>query len=203
MFGVLDLAERSDHWTIAELQALVHPEDMSLEAIARLAAERAGDYVDVEFRMRAADGRWVWLRKRAELVEDEETREPTLVGIAFDVTERKREAEASATADQRLRDAIEAISEAFVLWDSSHRLVLCNSKYRRLHNLSGGLRRRRRASRPCRAGRARPQPFPGRARGGHLRGAPAGRAMAAGQRAAHPRRRIRVGRNRHHRAQGA
>ncbi len=136
MFGVLDLAERSDHWTVAELQSLVHPDDMSLETIAGLAAERAGDYIDVEFRMRAADGRWVWLRKRAELVEDEETREVTLVGIAFDVTERKREAEASATADQRLRDAVEAISEAFVLWDSSHRLVLCNSKYRRLHNLS-------------------------------------------------------------------
>ncbi len=137
MFGVLDLAERSDHWTVAELQSLIHPEDMSLEAIARLAAERAGDFVDIEFRMCAADGRWVWLRKRAELVEDEETHEPTLIGIAFDVTERKREAEASATADQRLRDAIEAISEAFVLWDSNHELVLCNSKYQRLHHLSG------------------------------------------------------------------
>ncbi len=120
MFGVLDLAERSDPWTVAELQSLIHPEDMSLEAIAGLAAERAGDYIDVEFRMRAADGRWIWLRKRAELVEDEETHEPTLIGIAFDVTERKREAEASATADQRLRDAVEAISEAFVLWDSNH-----------------------------------------------------------------------------------
>ncbi len=43
----------------------------------------------------------------------------------------------SATADQRLREAIEAISEAFVLWDSSNRLVLCNSKYQRLHNLPG------------------------------------------------------------------
>ncbi|MBV8442859.1 MAG: PAS-domain containing protein, partial [Hyphomicrobiales bacterium] len=89
------------------------------------------------FRMRAADGRWVWLRKRAEVVEDEESGGLSLVGIAFDVTERKREAEASATADQRLRDAIEAISEAFVLWDSGNRLVLCNSKYQRLHSHSG------------------------------------------------------------------
>ena len=87
------------------------PRRHDLEAIARLAVERAGDYVDVEFRMRAADGRWVWLKKRAELVEDEETGGVMLVGIAFDVTERKREAEASATADQRLRDAIEAISK--------------------------------------------------------------------------------------------
>jgi two-component system cell cycle sensor histidine kinase PleC len=136
MFSVLDLPERSEPWMVADLQALVHPDDMTFETIAGLAAEREGDYVDVEFRMLAADGRWVWLRKRAELVDDEEAGGPVLVGIAFDVTERKREAEASATADQRLREAIEAISEAFVLWDSSHELVLCNSKYQRLHNLS-------------------------------------------------------------------
>jgi two-component system cell cycle sensor histidine kinase PleC len=135
MFGVLDLAERSGHWTVADLQALMHPDDLRLESIARLAEERRGDCIDIEFRMRNADGRWVWLRKRAEIVEDE-TGAINLVGIAFDVTERKREAEASATADQRLREAIEAISEAFVLWDSSRRLVLCNSKYQRLHNLS-------------------------------------------------------------------
>ena len=130
MFMMLDLAERSGHWSVADLQALMHPEDSDLETIARLAAE---------FRMRAADGRWIWLRKRAELVLDHESGAPNLVGIAFDVTERKREAEASATADQRLREAIDAISEAFVLWDANNRLVLCNSKYQRLHNLVGDI----------------------------------------------------------------
>jgi two-component system cell cycle sensor histidine kinase PleC len=34
-----------------------------------------------------------------------------------------------------VREAIDAISEAFVLWDSSNRLVLCNSKFQRLYNL--------------------------------------------------------------------
>ena len=137
MFDVLDLPDRPGWWTIADLRALMHPEDESLEGIARLAAERQGECVEVEFRMRASDGRWVWLRKRAEIIEDEESGGLSLVGIVFDVTERKREAEASATADQRLREAIEAISEAFVLWDSANRLVLCNSKYQRLHNLPG------------------------------------------------------------------
>jgi two-component system cell cycle sensor histidine kinase PleC len=136
MFNLLELDERAGHWTIADLQSLVHPDDQNLETIARAAAERRGECVDVEFRMRAADGRWVWLRKRADIVEDEETGGASLVGIAFDVTERKREAELSATADQRLREAIEAISEAFVLWDSGNRLVLCNSKYQSLRNLA-------------------------------------------------------------------
>jgi two-component system, cell cycle sensor histidine kinase PleC len=138
MFGLLELEERPSRWTIADLQRLMHPDDGSLEAIARIAAERRGECIDVEFRMRAADGRWVWLRKRADIVEDEETGAASLIGIAFDVTERKREAELSATADQRLRDAIEAISEAFVLWDSSNRLVLCNSKYQGLRDQARG-----------------------------------------------------------------
>jgi two-component system cell cycle sensor histidine kinase PleC len=136
MFDLLELDRRPGHWTIADLQPFVHPDDQSLETIARTAAERRGECVDIEFRMRAADGRWVWLRKRADVVEDEETGAASLIGIAFDVTERKREAELSATADQRLRDAIEAISEAFVLWDSGNRLVLCNSKSQSLRELA-------------------------------------------------------------------
>ena len=136
MFDVLDLSERPSSWTIGELQDLMHPEDQTLEAIARAAAERRGESVDIEFRMRAADGSWVWLRKRAQIVEDEETGAQSLVGIAFDVTERKREAELAVMADQRLRDAIEAISEAFILRDSGDRLVLCNSKYQSLSDLA-------------------------------------------------------------------
>jgi two-component system cell cycle sensor histidine kinase PleC len=137
MFDLLELQERPSHWTIAELQRLVHPDDETLETIARTAAERRGECIDIEFRMRAADGRWVWLRKRADIVEDEETGAASLIGIAFDVTERKREAELSETADRRLRDAVEAISEAFVLWDSGNRLVLCNSKYQSLRDQAG------------------------------------------------------------------
>ena len=54
--------------------------------------------------------------------------EPHLIGIAVDVTEQMRLVERSQTADIRLRDAIETISEAFVLWDADNRLVMCNSQ---------------------------------------------------------------------------
>jgi len=52
-----------------------------------------------------------------------------------DVSDEKAAAERHTKADLRLSEAVEAISEAFVLWDSDNRLVLCNSKYQRLHNL--------------------------------------------------------------------
>ncbi len=129
-------APRANSWLrLADVSPWVHPADPSLEEVA--AAARAAPLGPFAFRcrLRCADGEWIWVDQRADIVEDEVTRRRRLIGIAVDVTDRMREAEVSATADQRLRDAIEAISEAFVLWDAANRLVLCNSKYQHLHNL--------------------------------------------------------------------
>jgi two-component system cell cycle sensor histidine kinase PleC len=135
MFELLGLPPRVGPLSIDELQGMIHPDDEPLAAISERALQTSAPYVDCEFRMRNREGDWVWLRKRAELVAEPTTGARRLVGAAVEISEQKRAAEMSATADQRLREAIEAISEAFVLWDSSNRLVLCNSKYQRLHNL--------------------------------------------------------------------
>jgi two-component system cell cycle sensor histidine kinase PleC len=84
--------------------------------------------------MRHADGRWVWMRARAQVI-DPEASELHLIGIAVDVTEQKHLVERTVAADMRLRDAIETIPEAFVLWDADNRLVLCNSNFQKLHSL--------------------------------------------------------------------
>jgi len=135
MFEMLGLPPSAGPISLGDLQAMCHPDDEPLAAIAARAQKANASSIDFELRIRNAKGEWVWLCKRAELVIDVTTGARRLVGIALDVTEQKREAELSATADQRVREAIEAISEAFVLWDSSNRLVLCNSKYQKLHNL--------------------------------------------------------------------
>jgi two-component system, cell cycle sensor histidine kinase PleC len=85
--------------------------------------------------MRHANGHWVWLRARCELVQQPGELSPHLIGIAVDITEQKTLVERTAEADVRLRDAIETIPEAFVLWDAHNRLVLCNSNFVALHNL--------------------------------------------------------------------
>jgi two-component system cell cycle sensor histidine kinase PleC len=59
-----------------------------------------------------------------------------LIGIAVDITEQKRLVAKTEAADVRLRDAIESISEAFVVWDADNRLVVCNSKFQSLHSLA-------------------------------------------------------------------
>jgi two-component system cell cycle sensor histidine kinase PleC len=75
------------------------------------------------------------LRARCELAQQPGEPGVHLIGIAVDVTEQKTLVERTAAADIRLRDAIETIPEAFVLWDHENRLVLCNSNFQNLHSL--------------------------------------------------------------------
>ncbi|WP_341991458.1 ATP-binding protein [Azorhizobium sp. AG788] len=135
MFEILGLERRDELMSFGEIAKLVHPDDGDLYELAQELAERPGASVDRVFRMRTARGDFVWLRMRAEVVQQAGEDGPHLIGIAMDVTEAQRLAERTVTADMRLRDAIESISEAFVLWDSRNRLVLCNSKFQTLHEL--------------------------------------------------------------------
>ncbi|MFG1298581.1 ATP-binding protein [Xanthobacter sp. V3C-3] len=135
MFEILGLERKDELISFGEIAKLVHPDDGDLYELAQELAERPGASVDRVFRMRTAKGDFVWLRMRAEVVQQAGEDGPHLIGIAMDVTEAQRMAERTVTADMRLRDAIESISEAFVLWDSHNRLVLCNSKFQSLHEL--------------------------------------------------------------------
>jgi two-component system cell cycle sensor histidine kinase PleC len=135
MFEMLGFEPREEFLSFGEVDSLVHPDDGSLYDVAALLAEGKDRTIDRAFRMRHANGKWVWLRARAEIVRQDGDTGPHLIGIVVDVTEEQRLAERTATADIRLRDAVETISEAFVLWDSDDRLVLCNSKFQQLHDL--------------------------------------------------------------------
>lgn len=132
MFEILGRPPQAQ--TQAEIAALMHPADGGFDEMARVLSSGAQSTVDTMFRMSGTAGEWVWLRAKAELVRGAGGA-PHLVGIAIDVTETMALEERTATADMRLRDAIETISEAFVVWDAENRLVMCNSKFQRFHNL--------------------------------------------------------------------
>jgi two-component system cell cycle sensor histidine kinase PleC len=118
-----------------EVSQLVHPDDIKLYEVAAQLADAKASAIDHEFRMLHANGKWVWLRARCEMVRQAGEPGLHLIGIAVDITEQKALVAKTAAADLRLRDAIETIPEAFVLWDSDNRLVLCNSNFQELHNL--------------------------------------------------------------------
>jgi two-component system cell cycle sensor histidine kinase PleC len=135
MFAILGLEPKDELLTFGEVNALVHPEDIKLFELAAQLADGQTVSIDRAFRMRHARGDWVWLRTRCEIARQAESGDLHLIGIAVDVTEQKSLVEKTAAADLRLRDAIETIPEAFVLWDADNRLVLCNSNFQQLHDL--------------------------------------------------------------------
>ena len=137
MYRMLGLAGRRGRIGVADLESLQHPDEESLAARV-VSAAAANGAIDCEFRLRRADGGWVWLRQHAQIVSGARGGRRRLVGAVVDVSDEKAADERHSKADLRLREAVEAISEAFVLWDADNRLVLCNSKYQRLHNLPNG-----------------------------------------------------------------
>jgi two-component system cell cycle sensor histidine kinase PleC len=140
--SMLDILGRGDGEQVlafGEVSDLIHSDDADLYELANALVRGEQPIVDTEFRMRHAQGHYVWLRARAELIRGDGDPGPRLVGIAVDISEQKQLAEQTHLANMRLRDAIENISEAFVLWDPDNRLVMCNSKYQQFYKLPNSL----------------------------------------------------------------
>ncbi|NVO07561.1 MAG: PAS domain S-box protein, partial [Rhodoferax sp.] len=106
------------------------------EAVLR--AEADGTPWDMVVEFHNVQGEQLWVRIFGEVGFDE-SGPVRLVGAFQDVTRDRlaqREVERSGNL---LRGAIEAINEAFVLFDPQDRLVLCNDKYRAMYTKSADL----------------------------------------------------------------
>ncbi|QPC87234.1 PAS domain-containing protein [Mesorhizobium sp. NBSH29] len=135
MYEMLGYEQCDTMLSFGEVAQIIHAEDGDLFALANQIVSREVDHIDQVFRMKHAEGHWVWVRARAHVV-DPDAPEIQLIGIAVDVTEQRNLAQRSEVADLRLRTAIENITESFVLWDSANRLVMCNTKYQQDSGLS-------------------------------------------------------------------
>ncbi|WP_273723609.1 ATP-binding protein [Bartonella sp. AU18XJBT] len=126
MYEMLGYVPQDALLSISQISAIINPDDANFFDLAQELMSGKKKHIDINVPMRHADGHYVWMRIRAEVTEEEE---PHLVGISFDISEQQQLAEQTAQADLRIRDAIENISESFVLWDAEGRLVMSNSKF--------------------------------------------------------------------------
>ncbi|MGQ4272487.1 PAS domain-containing sensor histidine kinase [Terrihabitans sp. B22-R8] len=138
MYELLGMEPRAELISFGTFLGVAHPQDIDLYELADELLRGDSNLIDRAFRVRHASGEWVWMRIRAEVVRPAGGT-PRAIGICVDVTEERGLAERTATADLRLRDAVETISEAFVLWDSESRLVLCNSKFQQFYDLDDSI----------------------------------------------------------------
>jgi two-component system cell cycle sensor histidine kinase PleC len=133
MYRLLGLEPSANAMPFGILAKALHPEDDLRAELDRHLREGISLF-DQRFRLRHADGHWLSLHLRGHITRSLTDREPYLTGMA--VIADQDPAPGSVDANARLRDAVETISEAFVLWDNQNRLVMCNSKYQQFHGLT-------------------------------------------------------------------
>ena len=95
-----------------------------------LEAAKAYGAFDVSFRVPDRHGRTAWIDARGQGLDPTEHGYGRIIGVALDVTEERLAQARAQAAENRLRDAINSVSEAFVLWDRLGRLQLCNDNFR-------------------------------------------------------------------------
>ena len=128
--------------TADEVIARVHPrfhEDFR-HALRQAAAYGA---FEITFPVPGANGRTRWIDARGQ------ARGPrgdagftAILGVALDITEARRARAAAQAAESRLRDGVESISEAFVLFDRQGRLILWNQAFEDAFGFDHGVVRR-------------------------------------------------------------
>ena len=107
-----------------------------LKAVRRAIVE--GLAWDLELEFIDAQGQQFWVRQFGE-VEYDDTGAVRLVGALQDVTKDRRARLQVQRSEELMRGAIDAIDEAFVVFDPQDRLVFCNDKYRALFDKSADL----------------------------------------------------------------
>ncbi|NWG72012.1 MAG: PAS-domain containing protein [Parvularculaceae bacterium] len=119
----LGLGGRDRTFSLRELSALVHPEDLR-SALSILTGE-AGAVTEGRVRLRDPAGAWSAIYLRTADAAGRLKR----AGVAFDLAGAKAQPPGAALAEARLKDAIENIPEAFVLWDAQGRLAVWNKRF--------------------------------------------------------------------------
>ncbi|MEY8201199.1 MAG: PAS domain-containing protein, partial [Colwellia sp.] len=89
--SILGLSRQGFTNHISEWECRLHPNDKEFMKETVQAHIQSGKYFVSEFRMKHADGRWIWIQGSGSVIEyDENTHEPLrLCGTHQDITERK------------------------------------------------------------------------------------------------------------------
>lgn len=124
IFGLVKDAEVSNELFLS----LIHPHDreiMQNAVVSNLQGETEGL---MEYRVIWPDGSLHWIASWGRSVNDCDGKPIRMIGIAFDVTQRKQAEEVQRQADRSLFGILENVEEAFVLLDSNWRFTYVNSR---------------------------------------------------------------------------
>lgn len=112
-YTMIGYAENELEPTVAQWEALVHPDDR-VPALNMLHAHFRGetDFYDFEFRMRCRDGSFKWIHSRGKLMEKSADGEPVrIIGTHYDMSGRKAAEELILANEAFLENLLGSIEE--------------------------------------------------------------------------------------------
>jgi two-component system cell cycle sensor histidine kinase PleC len=108
----------------------IHPQYRDLVEHALRQAATLGAF-EVTFPVPVDSGGIRWIDARGQARGDRgENGFEIILGVAMDITEARRAKAQAQSAENRLRDGIESVSDAFVLFDKQERLILWNQAFK-------------------------------------------------------------------------
>ena len=111
------------------IMARIHPRFHDAVQHSLRQAQTFGTF-EVSFAVPDPEGRARWIDARGQARGDRGDEGFTSVlGVALDTTEARRAKAQAQAAESRLRDGIESVSDAFVLFDKQGRLILSNQAF--------------------------------------------------------------------------
>jgi len=127
-YELLGLDPKQSTASFQEWSRRIHPEDLSavLKEHDNAIAEKRD--IDIEFRIRRADGQWRWFHRTARCVNDRDGKAVQMIGITFDVTERKQADEVS----RRFAAIVQSSDDAIVGKDLNGIITAWNAGAERL-----------------------------------------------------------------------
>ncbi len=112
---------------------LLHPDFINESLQAGQDAFAGIRNFDLELQMRTRDQGYRWFRTRAKVFRDAQGNPIRMSGSTQDIHERKLAQAEAQKAFSILRNSIEALDDAFVLFDENDRLVMCNQRYKEFY----------------------------------------------------------------------
>ncbi|MGV9005648.1 MAG: ATP-binding protein [Brevundimonas sp.] len=120
----------------------IHPRYREAVDHALRQAATFGDF-EVTFPVADEQGRARWIDARGQSRGMRgEAGFSSILGVALDITEARRAKAQAQAAESRLRDGIESVSDAFVLFDKQNRLILWNQAFQDAFGFAAGVVRR-------------------------------------------------------------
>jgi PAS domain S-box-containing protein len=107
-YAALGLAPRAEGMSLAEVRALIHPDDLPLMAASAHEAVQNGEPNDVEARYRHADGSWHYMLVRRVIERNLAGEIQGFVGVAIDMTERIERTRRTEELARRFENAARA-----------------------------------------------------------------------------------------------